>query len=168
MIVPPKPTSRKSTPFYWWRRFPVQKYNSKQPLINRIKAGEFDPSPYIEQSFWELEWMKQEIEEETKEYIDSNSAAFNNEIVRPIRSRYMKRFKKLTEDSWGDEDKRLSSLVKAFRLEFSLSEKFVKNFLSDFDGSVLEAYNSLRIFCEKHNGVTMRRMYLKNMFNNPW
>jgi hypothetical protein len=168
MIVPPKPTSRKSTPFYWWRRFPVQKYNSRQSLVDRIKAGEFDPSPYIEQSLWEIEWMKQEMEEETSNYINHNSAAFYDEVAGPIKTRYMKRFKKLTEDSWADEDKRLSSLIKALRVEFSLPEIFVQDFLSDFDGSVLEAYNSLRIFCEKHNSVIMRRVYLKNMFNNPW
>ena len=43
--IPQKPTHRKRSPFYWWRRFPTHKgLHHYKPLIERIKNGDFDPS----------------------------------------------------------------------------------------------------------------------------
>ena len=41
--IPQKPTHRKRSPFYWWRRFPThQALHHYKPLLERIQNGDFD------------------------------------------------------------------------------------------------------------------------------
>ena len=61
--IPQKPTHRKRSPFYWWRRFPTHKgLHHYKPLIERIKNGDFDYPEYFEQAEWEEHWCREEIE----------------------------------------------------------------------------------------------------------
>ena len=56
-------------PFYWWRRFRTHKsLPYKSPLIDKIKNGDFDYSPYFQQAEWELHWMKDEQKEFIQNY----------------------------------------------------------------------------------------------------
>jgi len=151
MNIPVKPSSRKSSPFYWWRRFPAPSYPKAKQMHNRIRNGEFDPSPYVQQVEWEKEWMKQEIEEEKQHYQNVSSIVFYDEVIRPISKTYNKRIKHLTEDSWKDEDKRLSSFVKALKREFMLPEEIVFEFISNFEGNIRECYDALYDFSDKIN-----------------
>ena len=69
MRVPKKPSGRRAMPFYWWRRFRTHKcLPYKASLINKIRNGDFDYSPFFEQAKWELHWMKEEEEEFIKNY----------------------------------------------------------------------------------------------------
>jgi hypothetical protein len=164
MNVPKKPDIRKASKFYWWRRFPIPKYDSKKPLLYRIKSGEFDPSPYLEQAQWEKAWMQEEINEETNNYQNASSIVFEDEVVRPVTSRYMKRVKKLTKDSWADEDKRIKALVRAFRIEFTLPEEALRDFFSNFEGTVMECYDALTEFCNTHHSNRLHRKHVKTLF----
>ena len=68
MRVPKKPSGRRALPFYWYRRFKTHKcLPYKYPLIDKIKNGDFDYSPYFQQAEWELHWMK----DEQKEFIEN-------------------------------------------------------------------------------------------------
>ena len=59
MRIPKKPNGRRALPFYWWRRFKTHKcLPYKYPLIDKIKNGDFEYSPFFEQAKWELHWMK--------------------------------------------------------------------------------------------------------------
>jgi hypothetical protein len=160
MKIPKRPSARKSSPFYWWRRFPISVYPKSKEIRDRIENGEFDPSPYVQQIEWEKEWMKQDIEEEKQHYQNVSSTIFQDEVVRPISKTYYKRMKHLTEDSWKDEDKRLSSFVKALKKEFKLSEEAVYDFLSHFEGTIQECYNALGEFCENHSPHKLRKKHI--------
>jgi hypothetical protein len=151
MNLPVKPSNRKSSPFYWWRRFPAPFYPKTRQLHNRIRNGEFDPSPYVQQVEWEKEWMKQEIEEEKQHYQNTSSIVFYDEVFRPVSRIYNKRIKHLTEDSWKDEDKRLSLFVKALKKEFMLPEGIIFEFVSNFEGPIRECYDALYDFQSKFN-----------------
>jgi hypothetical protein len=151
MNVPVKPNNRKSSPFYWWRRFPTPVYPKTRQLYNRIQNGEFDPSSYIQQVEWEKKWMKQEIEEEKQHYQDTRSNIFYDEIIRPISKTYNKRIKHLTEDSWKDEDKRISSFINALKKEFMLPKETIFEFVSNFEGPIKECYDALCDFQSKFN-----------------
>ena len=68
MKAPKKPTHRKRTPFYWWRRFRIHKsLPYKATLLDKIRNGDFEYPEYFQQAEWELEWMCQE----QKEFIDN-------------------------------------------------------------------------------------------------
>ena len=164
MTAPTKPTARKSSAFYWWRRFPTPKYNKKLPLLQRIINGEFDPSPFIKQADWELEWMEQDIGSERKHYRNSNSIAFIDEVVRKKQTVYLKRHKRLTEDSWADEDRRLKEMVSAFRKEFKLPADIIREFISYFEGNVMECYEALDEFCSKHNPKVIHEKHIKSLY----
>jgi hypothetical protein len=162
MKIPKKPSARKSSPFYWWRRFPTPSYPKVKQFHNRLKNGEFDPSPYLNQIEWEKEWMKQEIEEEKQHYKNVNSIVFYDEVVRPVSTTYNKRIKRLTEDSWKDEDKRISSLIKALKKEFMLSEEIIYDFLSNFEGTIKECYDALDEFCDNHSPHRLRKKHIES------
>jgi hypothetical protein len=162
MKIPKKPSARKSSPFYWWRRFPTPSYPKTKQIRDRIKNGEFDSSPYVQQVEWEKEWMKQEIEEETQHYQNISSIVFYDEVVRPVSKIYNKRIKHLTEDSWKDEDKRLHLFVRALKKEFMLSEDVVFDFLSNFEGTIQECYNALDEFCENHSPHRLKKKHINS------
>ena len=73
MRIPNKPSGRRATPFYWWRRFRTHRnLPYKAPLIDKIRNGDFEYSPFFEQAKWELHWMKEEQEEFIKNYQGKN------------------------------------------------------------------------------------------------
>ena len=69
-IIPQKPTHRKRSPFYWWRRFPTHKpLHPYVPLLDRIKNGDFDYPEFFEQAKWEDHWCEEEIQEKNPDDI---------------------------------------------------------------------------------------------------
>ena len=74
MKVPKKPSGRKRSPFYWWRRFRTHKTKPwNASLLAKIKNGDFEYPPYFQQADWELHCMK----DEQKEFIE-NYKGFDN------------------------------------------------------------------------------------------
>ena len=136
--IPPKPTHRKRSPFYWWRRFPThQALHHYRPLIERIQNGDFDYPEYFEQAEWEKQWCKEEIE--SKRHLFKDSQSFLEES-RSIERRYRKRQNLLIKDGYENEEKRLKEIVKQFSITFGGSKEDVVAVMENFDGTLEEMY----------------------------
>ena len=136
--IPPKPTHRKRSPFYWWRRFPTHKaLHHYKPLLERIKNGDFDYPPYFEQASWEDHWAEQEVE--SKRHLFNNPQSFLEE-ANSIRRRYVKRKNLLIKDGYEAEEKRLKEIVKQFTITFGGAKEDVYAFMEKFDGTLEEMY----------------------------
>ena len=87
--IPTKPTHRKRSPFYWWRRFPTHKpLSTTQPLLFRIQNGDFEYAPYFEQASWEDHWCEEEIKEKESLFMSMENYAHEK---AHIQMRYAKR-----------------------------------------------------------------------------
>lgn len=145
--IPQKPTHRKRSPFYWWRRFPPHKpLHHYKPLLERIQNGDFDYPEYFEQAKWEEHWAEEEVN--SKRHLFTNHASFEEE-ARDIRRRYKKRSNLLIKDGMETEQKRLVELIKQFSIAFGCTKDTVRKFMEEFDGTLEEMYYEFA----KHRGV---------------
>ena len=136
--IPPKPTHRKRSPFYWWRRFPThQALHHYKPLLERIQNGDFDYPEYFEQAEWEAHWCQEEIN--SKRHLFNDTQSFLEES-RSIERRYRKRQNLLIKDGYETEEKRLKEIVKQFSITFGGSKEDVVAFMENFDGTLEEMY----------------------------
>ena len=136
--IPQKPTHRKRSPFYWWRRFPSHKaLHHYKPLLERIQNGDFDYPPYFEQATWEDHWAEEEIASKRHLFNDANN--FHQE-ASDIRRRYKKRSNLLIKDGYETEQKRLAEIVKQFSITFGGSKQDVVAVMENFDGTLEEMY----------------------------
>tara|TARA_R110002020_G_scaffold103223_8_gene241693 strand:- start:218 stop:664 length:447 start_codon:yes stop_codon:yes gene_type:complete len=143
MRVPKKPSGRRALPFYWWRRFRTHKnLPYKAPLIDKIKNGDFDYSPFFEQAKWELHWMK----EEQKEFIYNyqGKEPEQDSLYSDIERRARKRYNRLYEDGMKDEFDRMDRLVNDFKKYFKIPKDTIKEEMKDFDGTIEEFFLFLR------------------------
>lgn len=136
--IPPKPTHRKRSPFYWWRRFPTHKpLHHYKPLLERIQNGDFDYPEYFEQAKWEDYWAEEEVKAKSPLFKDRSN--FQKE-ANDIRRRYAKRRNLLIKDGHDTEQKRLAEIVKQFSITFGGSKQDVVAFMEKFDGTLEEMY----------------------------
>jgi CRISPR/Cas system endoribonuclease Cas6 (RAMP superfamily) len=143
MRIPNKPSGRRATPFYWWRRFRTHKnLPYKAPLINKIRNGDFEYSPFFEQAKWELHWMKEEQEEFIKNYQGKNYE--NDNLYEDIERRARKRYNKLYEDAIKDETDRMERLINGLSKYFKVKKDNIRNIIEEFDGTTEELYFSLQ------------------------
>ena len=145
--IPQKPTHRKRSPFYWWRRFPSHKaLHHYKPLLERIQNGDFDYPEYFEQAKWEDHWAEEEVKAKSPLFKDR----FNfQQEANDIRRRYAKRRNLLIKDGYETEQKRLIELIKQFSIAFGCTKDAVREFMEEFDGTLEEMYYA---FAE-HRGV---------------
>lgn len=157
--IPPKPTHRKRSPFYWWRRFPSHKpLHHYKPLIERIQNGDFDYPEFFEQAEWELHWMEEEIEATKPLFKDQE--AFMKE-KGDIERRYYKRHSKLIKDGMDHEKKRLDELVKQVSLSLGGSKEEIWDFMAEFDGTLEEMYYAYAKHRNIHNVQILSSMPVK-------
>mgnify|MGYP003675848618 FL=1 len=143
MRVPKKPSGRRALPFYWYRRFKAHKcLPYKYPLIDKIKNGDFEYSPFFEQAKWELHWM----EEEQKEFINNYQGKdpTMDMLYTDIEIKARKRYNKLYEDAMKDEHNRMDSLITNLSKHYKLKKEKVKDFVNEFEGTTIELFESLR------------------------
>ena len=143
MRIPKKPSGRRALPFYWYRRFKAHKcLPYKYPLINKIKNGDFEYSPFFEQAKWELHWM----EEEQKEFIDNYQGKdpTMDMLYTDIEIKARKRYNKLYEDAMKDEHNRMDSLIINLSKYYKLKKEKVKDFINEFEGTTIELFESLK------------------------
>ena len=143
MKVPKKPNGRRALPFYWWRRFKTHKYLPyKASVIDKIKNGDFEYSPFFGQANWELHWMEQE----QKEFIDNYQGRDPkmDMLYTAIESRARKRYNRLFEDGMNDERSRMDSLIVNLSIYYKLNKKKVKDFINVFEGTTVELFESLK------------------------
>ena len=143
MRIPKKPSGRRALPFYWYRRFKAHKYLPyKYPLIDKIKNGDFEYSPFFEQAKWELHWM----EEEQKEFIDNYQGKdpTMDMLYTDIEIKARKRYNKLYEDAMKDEHNRMDMLTNNLSKYYKLNKQKVKDFINIFEGTTIELFESLK------------------------
>jgi hypothetical protein len=122
--------------FFWWRNFavkqkPLHKYC---PLIDKIKNGDFNPSPYM--------WMAQYaiLEAYPKINPEKDDPVKQSELLVMDIARY----RRLMADFEKDEKERISNLYREFKINFRLDEETVQNEMMDFDGTLEEFYHYIR------------------------
>jgi len=140
MKRPIKPSGRKRSPFYWWRRFRTHKYlPHNAPLLRKIQNGDFDYPPYFQQAEWELEWAKEEQEQYVNEYKGTGNPR-TDEAYNDIEKRARKRYKKLLEDAMEVETRHLNTLTEELAKQFKLHKETVKTLMGEFGGTIEELY----------------------------
>jgi len=143
MRIPKKPSGRRALPFYWWRRFRTHRsLPYKAPLIDKIKNGDFEYSPFFEQAKWELHWMKEEQEEFISNYKGDDYKRDN--LYEDIERRARKRYNKLYEDGMKDEADRMDRLTSNLSKYYKLKKEKVKDFINEFEGTTIELFESLK------------------------
>ena len=140
MKVPKKPSGRKRSPFYWWRRFRTHKTKPwNASLLAKIKNGDFEYPAYFQQADWELHWMKEDLEEFKKNYIGFDDPERSTEYM-DIRKKAHKRYSLLYKDGHETDNKRLEYLVEGFCKEFKINRKEVWKIMETFGGTTEELY----------------------------
>jgi len=125
--------------FFWWRRWnrktkPLHKYS---PLIDKIKNGDYDESPYLFQIYY-CDW---EIAEKRKQFTDMREWANETTIDRNRRRR-------LREDHEKYEKENLAQLRKDFLNTFRMTREDYENDVVEVGGTLEEFYN----YCEMRYG----------------
>ena len=143
MRIPKKPNGRRALPFYWYRRFKTHKYLPyKYPLIDKIKNGDFEYSPFFDQANWELHWMKEEQEEFLNNY--QGKEPEQDSLYLDIERRARKRYNKLFEDAMKDEHNRMDMLTNNLSKYYKLNKQKIKDFINVFEGTTIELFESLK------------------------
>lgn len=127
--------------FFWWRRWnrktkPLHKYS---PLIDKIKNGDYDESPYLFQIYY-CDW---EIEEKRKKYIDNMGEWASETTIDRNRRR------RLREDHEKYEKETLDQLRKDFLNTFRMTKEDYENDVVEVGGTLEEFYN----YCEMRYGT---------------
>jgi hypothetical protein len=136
--IPEKPTHRKRSPFYWWRRFPThQGLHNYSPLMDRIKNGDFNYPEYFEQAKWEDHWCGEDIK---KIVSSARNIQDTWKEQADITRKYAKRRNLLIEDGFKTEQKRLEEITKQFAKVFGGTKKDVWDFMQTFDGTLEEMH----------------------------
>ena len=144
MRRPLKPSGRKRSPFYWWRRFRSHKYlPHNASLLRKIQNGDYDYPPYFQQAQWELEWADDEQEQYIKDYV-GNGDPRTDEAYEDIGRRARKRYKKLIEDAYETESRHLSTLVEGLAKRFNQPKETIKTIMGEFGGTIEELYIHLK------------------------
>ena len=143
MKIPKKPSGRKRSPFYWWRRFKSHKYlPHNASLLRKIENGDYNYPNLFEHAEWELVWMKEEQEEFIKNYTGDN---YRDDILYlDIEKRARTRWKKLLEDALEVENRHLENLSKDFCEYFNIDRDRMKKIMEEFGGSVRTLYIHLK------------------------
>ena len=138
-MIPNKPTHRKSTPFYWWRRFRTHKpLPYKATLLKKIRNGDFAYPSYFEQAKWELAWMEDEQVEFKANYHGNN---FLNDILYlDIEKRARKRYNKLYEDGMKTEHDRMDDFKTKLCKEFKFNKDKLVDIMEEFGGTTEDLY----------------------------
>ena len=138
--IPKKPSGRKRSPFYWWRRFRTHKTKPwNASLLAKIKNGDFEYPPYFKQADWELYWMKDEQKEFKQNYKGFDNPE-NDTLYMDIEIKARKRWSKLMEDGIKDEQNRMDRLVNGLYRLFKVSKDTIREEMEEFDGTTKEFY----------------------------
>lgn len=120
--------------FYWHRRYqPRKTLQSKQPLFDKIKNGDYELSDYYHQAAME-DYLLEDKLKQLKTQDDSWDTI----------SLFKKRRAKLLDDFHKDEHNILSDMANDFARTFGLSVDFIKQQMETFDGTTTEFYQHIK------------------------
>ena len=126
--------------FFWWRRWgrKGQSLHKYSPLIDKIRNGDYDPSPYL----WQIHFCQWEINQKYKQFEgDGREQAVQTRLDKTRRRR-------LIDDHEKYEKENLAQLKKDFITTFRMTKQ-------DFDRDVVEVGGTLEGFynyCEDTYG----------------
>lgn len=126
--------------FFWWRRWgrktkPLHKYS---PLIDKIRNGDYDPSPYL----WQIYYCQWEIDQKYKQFEgDGREQAVQTRLDKQRRRR-------LIDDHEKYEKENLAQLEKDFLVTFRMTKDDYRRDVIEVGGSPEEFYN----YCEDTYG----------------
>ena len=126
--------------FFWWRRWgrktqPLHKYS---PLIDKIRNGDYDSSPYL----WQIYYCQWEIDQKYKQFEgDGREQAVQTRLDKNRRRR-------LIDDHEKYEKENLAQLKKDFITTFRMTKKDFDNDVIEVGGTLEEFYN----YCENTYG----------------
>lgn len=126
--------------FFWWRRWgrKGQSLHKYSPLIDKIRNGDFDPSPYL----WQIYYCQWEIDQKYNQHAgDSRAQASETRLDKQRRRR-------LIDDHEKYERENLKQLRKDFLVVFRMTKKDFDNDVVEVGGSLEEFYN----YCEDTYG----------------
>lgn len=131
--------------FFWWRRWnrktkPLHKYS---PLIDKIKNGDYDESPYLFQIYY-CDW---EIDQKRTQFPDPSDWAYETRLDRQRRRR-------LREDHEKYEKETLTQLRKDFLNTFRMTREDYENDVVEVGGTLEEFYNHCEMRYGKFNRPT--------------
>lgn len=116
--------------FHWWRNWKVR--DSLSPMsspLSKIQNGDFDHSPY----YWMAQYALYELEDRLT----------GTEKDHDVRGLYMEKYRRLMEDYYKDEAKRLEQIVKDFTRSFKISKPDLETLMEAFDGTLEDLYHYL-------------------------
>lgn len=125
---------KKYNKFQWWRRYQeVQELDEKAPMGLKILNGDFDYPMYFYEAQHEVYRMYDEVKD----------MKMNEDRVDRINL-YMERYRRLMEDAYKEENKRLELLKKRLSKEFKMTKEDIETIMEDFDGTISELYLYLK------------------------
>ena len=121
--------------FRWWRNYQVPKPLPKTKLmIERIKNGDFEPSPYLwaaQQALWE-------------KYDNDNDKSIEPYEQRKRGSMLLTKYEKLMADFEKDEEDRIETFIKDLSKSLKINKEKLHKEFESFNGTVLEFFESKR------------------------
>ena len=131
--------------FFWWRRWnrKIQPLHKYCPLIDKIKNGDYDESPYLFQIYY-CDW---EIKQKYQQFPDRREWAEATTIDRNRRRR-------LREDHDKYEHDNLKQLQKDFLNTFRMTREDYQRDVLEVGGTLEEFYNHCEMRYGKFNRPT--------------
>lgn len=132
--------------FFWWRRWgrKSQPLHNYSPLIDKIRNGDYDPSPYL----WQIHYCQWEIDQKYKKYEgDGRTQASETRLDKNRRRR-------LTDDHEKYEKENLEQLRKDFVATFRMTKQNFDHDVVEVGGTLEEFYNYCEDKYHKYNRPT--------------
>jgi hypothetical protein len=121
---------KKYNKYQWWRRYQeVQELDEKAPTGLKILNGDYDYPNYFYEAQHEIYRMSDEVKD----------MKMNEDRVDRINL-YMERYRRLMEDGYKEENKRLMALKKKLTKEFKIAQEDLEEIMENFDGTIAELY----------------------------
>lgn len=118
-------------PYFWWRRWKPKnpKLHKRKSLLERIENGDFN----IPHFYWQAQYS----------LIELNKLYSNNsyETFIEISAVERRRYNKLIEEFYKEDDLRISQLIEEFTNNFTVrTEEEVENIILEFGGTIKDLY----------------------------
>lgn len=135
--------------FRWWRTHTdgITPLGKKASLLDKIKNGDFNPSPYYFQAQLALHNAKNKLD------LNKDDAQSQFEKTQIDIARY----RKLISDYHREEEERLNNLYDSFTDTFQISKKELMNLLENWEHSLIDFYKYVNEFYKTTNKTNRRR-----------
>jgi hypothetical protein len=140
-IAPEKPPHQWGNVYYWWRRWKTHKsLPASANIVDKLKNGDFDISPYWKQIEWEYYYLAEDVIKLR------NNSSFTRDTIkekeREFITLYNRRIFKLVEDAVLDEKARMKDLEDSIRRKYKGTKEQVHKYIEHYaEGTIEECIN---------------------------